>query len=84
MFRRLYLQKYGEEAPPDTDIPLYYSQWRSLLRSLSSLVDQSQQRREFAVAAGGRADVAQPPLDNATAVIYLKDLTHGAVAGTTT
>jgi uncharacterized alpha-E superfamily protein len=23
--------------PPDTDIPLYYSQWRSLLRSLSSL-----------------------------------------------
>lgn len=24
-------------APPDTDIPLYYSQWRSLLRSLSSL-----------------------------------------------
>jgi uncharacterized alpha-E superfamily protein len=24
-------------APPDIDIPLYYSQWRSLLRSLSSL-----------------------------------------------
>jgi uncharacterized alpha-E superfamily protein len=24
-------------SPPDTDIPLYYSQWRSLLRSLSSL-----------------------------------------------
>ena len=24
-------------APPDTDIPLYYSQWRSLLRSVSSL-----------------------------------------------
>jgi uncharacterized alpha-E superfamily protein len=24
-------------APPDTDIPLYYSQWRSLLRILSSL-----------------------------------------------
>jgi uncharacterized alpha-E superfamily protein len=23
--------------PPDTDIPLYYSQWRSMLRSLSSL-----------------------------------------------
>ena len=24
-------------SPPDTDIPLYHSQWRSLLRSLSSL-----------------------------------------------
>ena len=24
-------------SPPDTDIPLYYSQWRSLLRGLSSL-----------------------------------------------
>jgi uncharacterized alpha-E superfamily protein len=23
--------------PPDTEIPLYYTQWRSLLRSLSSL-----------------------------------------------